>query len=123
VKGGIEGLLLRLGNVRLSRIPDPHAGQWPLSTATCPPELPALALQGRPIDFHAVLKVPRALLERYTVLPFALTGDTLLVATADPRNLFAHDDLRLATGLRIQWVETPRPKLEAVLQLVLKHLQ
>jgi predicted DNA-binding protein with PD1-like motif len=122
VQGQLEGLLLRLGNVRLSRVSDPQTGAWSLATASRPQELPALTLQGRPIDFHAVLKVPRALLERYTVLPIAITGDTLLVATADPRNLFAQDDIRLATGLRIQWVETPRPALEAALQEVLKHL-
>jgi predicted DNA-binding protein with PD1-like motif len=120
---GVEGLLLRLGNVRLSRVSDPQTGAWSLSNTPRLQELPALALQGRPIDFHAVLKVPRALLERYTVLPIAITGDTLLVATADPRNLFAQDDLRLATGLRIQWVEAPRPALESALQEALKHLQ
>jgi predicted DNA-binding protein with PD1-like motif len=123
VQSGVEGLLLRLGNVRLSRVADPQTGAWSLSTTARPPELPALTFQGRPIDFHAVLKVPCALLDRYTVLPIAITGDTLLVATADPRNLFAQDDLRLATGLRIQWVETPRQALEAALQEVLRHLQ
>jgi predicted DNA-binding protein with PD1-like motif len=122
VQGGLEGLLLRLGNVRLSRVSDPQTGAWSLSTTAQSLDPPALTLHGRRIDFHAVLKVPRALLERHTVLPIAITGDTLLVATADPRNLFAQDDLRLATGLRIQWVETPRPALAAALEQVLKHL-
>ena len=63
VQGGVEGLLLRLGNVRLSRVADPQSGEWSLSTAARSTELPAITLQGRPVDFHAVLKVPRALLD------------------------------------------------------------
>ena len=63
VLGIIEGLLLRLGNVRLSRIADPASGDWSLSTAAHPQagtrqELPNLRMQGRPIDLQAVLKVP-----------------------------------------------------------------
>jgi predicted DNA-binding protein with PD1-like motif len=123
VRGGVEGLLLRLGNLRISRVSDPQIGSWSLSATARPQELPTLTLQGRPVDFHAVLKVPRILLERYIVLPIAITGNTLLVATADPRNLFAQDDLRLATGMRVQWIETPRPALEAALNEVLRHLQ
>ena len=71
---------------------------------------------------HGPIPLPTRI-ERYTVLPIAIIGDTLLVATADPRNLFAQDDLRLATGLRVQWVDTPRQALEAALQEVLRYLQ
>ena len=57
------------------------------------------------------------------VLPIAVSGDTLIVASANPRNVFAQDDLRVATGMRIQWVDTPKDVLEAALQEVLKHLR
>jgi predicted DNA-binding protein with PD1-like motif len=123
VQGSVEGLLLRLGNVRLSRLSDPASGGWTLSTTALPQDLPQFQIRGRPIDLQAVLKVPRALLERHRVLPIALSGDALLVATADPRNLFALEDLRLATGMRIQWVETPKDVLEAALKEVLNQLR
>jgi predicted DNA-binding protein with PD1-like motif len=123
VHGQVEGLLLRLGNLRLSRISDPQSGEWSLAAGARPQELPKIQMQGQPIDLQAVLKVPLQLLTRYKVLPIALTGDTLLVASASPHSLFAQDDLRLATGMRIQWVDTPKDALEAAIQEVLKHLQ
>lgn len=119
----LEGLLLRLGNVRLGRVSDPRSGRWSLTTGARPQEPPRLQMQGHPIDFQAVLKVPRQLLERYRVLPIAISGDTLIVATASPRDLFAQDDLRLATGMRVEWVNTPKEVLEAALREVLEHLE
>ncbi len=122
VRGAIEGLLLRVGNLRLGRVPDPQTGEWSLSTSARPSALPHFELHGQAIDVQALLKVPLALLERHRVLPIAISGDTLIVATADPRNLFAHDDLRLTTGMRIQWVDTPGDVLETVLHQVLQSL-
>jgi predicted DNA-binding protein with PD1-like motif len=123
VHGHVEGLLLRLGNLRLARVSDPQSGAWSLTTGARPQDLPRLQLQGQPIDLQAVLKVPLQLLTRHRVLPIAISGDTLIVATANPHNVFAQDDLRLATGMRIQWVDTPKDALEAALQEMLKHLR
>jgi predicted DNA-binding protein with PD1-like motif len=123
VHGSVEGLLLRLGNLRLSRASDPQTGAWSLTTGAAPPQAPRIELLGQTIDPQAVLKVPAPLLQRYRVLPIAIRGDTLMVATTNPRDLFAQDDLRVVTGLRIQWVETPRGALDAALQQVLRWLQ
>jgi predicted DNA-binding protein with PD1-like motif len=123
VHGHLEGLLLRLGNLRLTRVTDPQSGDWSLAAGARPEELPKLQLQGQAIDLQAVLKVPLQLLTRHRVLPIAISGDTLIVATANPHNVFAQDELRLATGMRIQWVNTPNDALEAALQEVLKHLR
>jgi predicted DNA-binding protein with PD1-like motif len=123
VHGHVEALLLRLGNLRLARVPDPQSGDWSLTTSPRPQELPKLQMQGQSIDLQAVLKVPIQLLTRYKVLPIAISGDTLIVATANPHNVFAQDDLRLATGMRIQWVDTPKDVLEAAIQELRKHLR
>jgi predicted DNA-binding protein with PD1-like motif len=123
VLGSVDGLLLRIGNLRLARLSDPHSGNWTLTSGARPQDLPQFTLQGRPIDLQAVLKVPRPLLERHLVLPIAITGDTLIIATANPRDLFAQDNLRLATGMRIQWLETPTDPLRAALQEVLNWLR
>jgi predicted DNA-binding protein with PD1-like motif len=123
VQGGVEGLLIRLGNIRLGRTSDPQTGAWSLTTGAAPQQAPRIELLGQVIDPQAVLKVPAHLLQRYRVLPIAIHGDTLLVATANPRDLFAHDDLRVVTGMRIQWVDTPGSALEAALEQLLRWLQ
>jgi predicted DNA-binding protein with PD1-like motif len=118
VRGAVEGLLLRLGNLRLSRVSDPQTGLWQLSTTAAPREFPRLELHGQPIDPQALLKVPHTLMLRHRVLPIAVSGDTLLVATSSPGDPFAQEDLRQATGLRVHWVDTPRDALDAALDRV-----
>jgi predicted DNA-binding protein with PD1-like motif len=122
VQGSVEGLLLRLGNLRLERVSDPTTGRWALATGTTLSVMPRIELQGQAIDPRALLVVPRQFLERHRVLPIALSGSTLIVATTDPRDLFARDDLRLAAGKQIQWLETPKAALEAALAQVLRWL-
>ena len=54
-----------------------------------------LALSG--IDKDAATQIPLHVLERVVAIPYALEGDTLRVALADPGNLHGLDELRLAT--------------------------
>jgi predicted DNA-binding protein with PD1-like motif len=122
VQGSVEGLLLRLGNLRLERVSEPATGHWSLGSGASPSAMPRFELQGQAIDPRALLIVPRQILERHRVLPVALSGTTLIVATADPRNLFARDDVRLASGMQIQWLETPKAALEAALHQVFRWL-
>jgi type IV pilus assembly protein PilB len=78
-----------------------------------------ITVMGRPIDPAAVALVPKALLQKHGCLPVAKTGDTLVVAMTDPNNPFAIDDLRQATGLRIQTVAVAARDLVPALQQVL----
>jgi predicted DNA-binding protein with PD1-like motif len=121
--GTVEGLLLRLGNLRLARVSDPATGAWSLGTAAAPQGLPRIQLQGQTIDPHALLRVPPELIQRHRVLPLAISGDTLIVATADSHNLLAMSDLRQATGMSIQWAETPKEAVEAAINEVLRWLR
>ncbi|WP_029287144.1 GspE/PulE family protein [Cellulomonas sp. HZM] len=50
------------------------------------------------VDRMAVALVPAALCRRYTVLPVALENGQVLLATADPGNVMAVDDVRTVTG-------------------------
>ncbi|MDM7853416.1 GspE/PulE family protein [Cellulomonas alba] len=47
-----------------------------------------------PVDRTAVTLVPGALCRRYSVLPIGFDGPNLLLATADPGNVMAVDDVR-----------------------------
>jgi type IV pilus assembly protein PilB len=45
--------------------------------------------------------IPEAQARRYTLFPFRMQGNSLVVIMKDPRNVFALDDLRLMTGREI----------------------
>ena len=54
-----------------------------------------------PVDRTAVALVPGALCRRYSVLPVGLRDGTLVLATADPGNVVAVDDVRTVSGLAV----------------------
>ncbi|MDQ3709676.1 MAG: type II/IV secretion system protein, partial [Actinomycetota bacterium] len=54
-----------------------------------------------PIDDTLIARVPAGLAERHSLLPIGAEPDgTLVVACADPTNIVALDDVRLASGAR-----------------------
>jgi predicted DNA-binding protein with PD1-like motif len=115
---GVEISMLRVGNSRWARLPQPGTGvpQF-VATSPEPPTAPrSLMLMGRPVDPSVLGLVPQALLRKHSCLPVARSGDTLVVAMTDPNNPFAIDELRQVTGLRIQAVGVPPRDLIPVLQ-------
>jgi len=115
-----EFSILRVGNTRWTRVGHPQTGVPQLQASMpAPPVSSTVSLGGRPVDPNAIALVPKALLQRHNCLPVARSGDTLVVAMADPNNLFALDDLRTATGLRIQPVAVDSRELMPALQQVL----
>jgi predicted DNA-binding protein with PD1-like motif len=116
---GVEFSLLRAGNTRWNRVPHPVSGVPMLQAAVAPPPDRPITLMGRPVDAGAVALVPRELMRRHQCLGVARTPDTLIVAMTDPNNPFAIDDLRQATGLRIQPVAVSARELLPALQQAL----
>jgi len=55
-----------------------------------PPEIPLL--------------IPEKLARRHTIIPIKLEGDTITLAMQNPANIFAVDDVKLATGLQVKAV-------------------
>jgi predicted DNA-binding protein with PD1-like motif len=117
-----EFSILRVGNTRWTRMAHPQTGVPQLQAISAAPAQAAASvmLMGRPIDPNAVALVPKALLQKHSCLPVAKSGDTLVVAMTDPNNPFAIDDLRQATGLRIQAVAVAAQDLMPALQQVLR---
>lgn len=116
-----EFTLLRAGNTRWTHVPNAQTGVPLLQAASAPQTSGApVQLMGRPVDPAAIALVPPALLRKHTALPVARTADTLVVAMVDPNNPFAVDDLRAATGLRIQTVAVPARELLAALHQALQ---
>jgi type IV pilus assembly protein PilB len=54
------------------------------------------------VDGSAVSRVPPAVCRRYTALPVGYEDGKLLVAMADPANVFAIDDIRSITGMDVK---------------------
>jgi type IV pilus assembly protein PilB len=63
--------------------------------------LPLVDLQQAGVSAEASVLVPLHVLRRAVALPYRLDGDTLHVALADPQNVHAIDELRLATRFQL----------------------
>ncbi len=59
-------------------------------------------LAGYEIDPSAAMLLSNDLARRHMVLPIKIQDDELVVAMADPANIFAIDDLRIVTGYEIR---------------------
>jgi type IV pilus assembly protein PilB len=67
------------------------------------------------LDETAVARLPESLAERYQALPVAIEHGTVVVAVADPTNVLAHDDLRLALGTDTRIVIADSGQLKAAI--------
>lgn len=56
------------------------------------------------IDGKVIDKVPESIARRRNILPIKLTNNTLTIAISDPMDIFAIDDLKAITGLKIDIV-------------------
>jgi type IV pilus assembly protein PilB len=65
-------------------------------------QLPFIDLPLTGVDERAAGEIPIHVLERVGALPYALEGNTLRIAIADPGNVHAIDELRLATRYQLE---------------------
>jgi type IV pilus assembly protein PilB len=64
--------------------------------------LPFVDLSDFPVDGAAIASVPSSVCRRYNALPIGYDDGKLVVAMADPANVFAVDDIRSITGLDVK---------------------
>ncbi|MBG6107940.1 type IV pilus assembly protein PilB [Frigoribacterium sp. CG_9.8] len=67
-------------------------------------DLPFVKLVDFPIDRNAVSLVPAILCRRHDLLPIAISSDTITVAVSNPGDVFALEDVRAATKMRVNAV-------------------
>ncbi len=70
--------------------------------------LPFVELADQQIDVTASSLIPQAVAKRYMALPIGFEDERLIVAMADPGNVFAIDDIRTLTGRDIAPVVATR---------------
>jgi len=64
--------------------------------------VPSINLEEFEIDRAVIELVPEEVAIKHTVIPVNRAGSTLILATSDPSNIFALDDIKFLTGYNIQ---------------------
>ena len=82
--------------------------------------LPLVDLAATGVDPEAARLVPLHVLERLGAVPYAADDVTLRVAVADPGNVHAIDELRLATRLTVELAVATRDDVEAEIRRLLR---
>jgi len=72
-------------------------------------------LSDYPVDGSAVSRVPDSVCRRHTALPIGYDEGKLVVAMADPANVFALDDMRSMAGMEIRPVVATKPDVLAAI--------
>jgi type IV pilus assembly protein PilB len=83
-------------------------------------QLPLVDLADVGVDETAARELPLHVLERVAAIPFALEGTILRVAVADPANVHAIDELRIATRLNIELAVATRDDVEAEIRRLVR---
>jgi len=78
--------------------------------------IPMIDLSGVTIDIETLRSLPAKLVYRKNMVPISRQNGTLTVATSDPFDLYAFDELRLLTGLAIQPVLATEDEIAKVIK-------
>lgn len=74
--------------------------------------VPSINLKDITIAPNVIELIPKAVAQRHLCVPINRTGSTLVVAMADPSNIYATDDLRFMTGYNIEVVVASETSIE-----------
>ena len=66
--------------------------------------VPDINLDEFDIDPAVIQLIPEEVAQKHTVIPVNRAGSTLILATADPSNIFAVDDIKFLTGYNVEVV-------------------
>ncbi len=66
--------------------------------------VPDINLDEFDIDSAVIQLIPEEVAAKHTVIPVNRAGSTLILATADPSNIFAIDDIKFLTGYNVEVV-------------------
>ncbi len=80
--------------------------------------IPVVNLSERQIDSALINLIPIKVLKKHTVVPISRRGSTITVATSDPSNIFAADELKFITGYNIELVVAKKEDIQRMLGVV-----
>jgi type IV pilus assembly protein PilB len=77
--------------------------------------IPYIEIEKQLVDPESVKLIPADLARRITAIPLYMDKDALVVAMADPLNIFGLDDMRKATGREIRQVVATRSDIQVAI--------
>ena len=77
--------------------------------------LPTIELAEFEIDPEVIKLIPEEVAIKHTVIPVNRAGSTLILATADPSNIFAIDDIKFLTGYNVEVVVSSEESIKAAI--------
>ncbi len=80
--------------------------------------VPVVNLASREIDRELMNIIPLKVLKKHMVVPISRRGATITVATSDPNNIFAADELKFITGYNIELVVAKKEEIEQLLGVI-----
>ncbi len=86
-------------------------------------QLPFIDLPLTGVSEEAAREIPTHVLERVVAIPYALEGSTLRIAIADPGNVHAIDELRLATRYTLELGVAAREDIESEVKRLMRASQ
>jgi len=78
--------------------------------------VPMVDLTEMEIDVETLKSLPPKLVHRKRIVPLSRENGTMRVATSDPFDLYAFDEIRLLTGLEIQPVLAPEEDIQKIIK-------
>ena len=85
--------------------------------------LPFVDLPVTGVDDEAAKELPIHVMERVIAVPYALEGNVLRIAIADPGNVQAIDELRLATRFQLELAVAARDDIETEIRRLLRAVE
>src|SRR5512138_3977839 len=77
--------------------------------------VPAISLKDFDIDEDVLKLIPKPTAEKHQVVPVNRAGSSLIVAMADPSNIFAIDDIKFLTGYNVEVVVSSEEAIKAAI--------
>jgi type IV pilus assembly protein PilB len=78
--------------------------------------VPSINLEDFSIEPEVLALIPEDVATKHNVVPVNRAGSTLILATADPSNIFALDDIKFLTGYNIQPVVASEDAIRAAIE-------
>jgi type IV pilus assembly protein PilB len=100
--------------------PSPIGARGLRQVASDHSHLPQVDLNAEGVDRNAAGQIPTHVLERAVAIPYKLEDDRLFVAVADPTNVQAVDELRIATRYTLEIGVAPAEDIEVELKRIVR---
>ncbi len=103
----VDQYLVRTGKVPEKKMLEIYAEQM---------AMPVVELEPGDVDTELLRKIPSRIIHKYRVIPVSRNGRTVRVATSDPHNLYALDEIRQFLELPVEPVLATRADINKVIK-------